>query len=76
MLTQKVVIFLYSLFLLLSRCDEAFNPSDSRRIYVMIFTRPGHFNVIALLLKDFIKSIVRIVKLPKRDRRAFPIFRI
>lgn len=42
----------------------------------MNFTCPGHFNVIVLLLKGFIKSIVRIVKVPKRDRRAFPIFRI
>lgn len=41
-----------------------------------IFTCLGHCNAIILLLKGFIKSIARIVKLPKRDRRAFPIFRI
>lgn len=33
-------------------------------------------DVTVSLLKGFIKSIVRIVKLPKRDRRAFPIFRM
>lgn len=40
------------------------------------FSRASIIDTTVFLLKGFLKSIVRIVKLPKRDRRAFPMFRI